>query len=127
MLEDVNPAEVLVRSLESRLDNIVFRLGFAVNRKQARQLVNHGFFLVNDKTVDIPSIQLKTGDKVYFRENAKKKLLYTQLEAKLKKYEAPTWLKLDKKAIQGEVIGLPTLEEVSPPAEISSIFEFYSR
>jgi len=127
MLEDINPAEILIRFLESRLDNVVFRLGLAINRKHARQLVNHGFFLVNGKTVDIPSIQLKTGDKVSFRDNAKKKVPYTQLEIKLKKYEAPSWLKLDKKAIQGEIVGLPTLEEVSPPAEISSIFEFYSR
>ena len=127
MLEDVNPAEILIRSLETRLDNVVFRLGFSINRKHGRQLVNHGFFLLNGKNVDIPSMKVKLGDKISFRENSKVKVPFTQLAEKLKTYEPPVWLKLDKKDVEGEIIGLPTLKEVSPPAEISSIFEFYSR
>ncbi len=122
-----NPAEVLIRKLESRLDNVIFRLGFAANRAQARQLVSHGFFLVNSKQVDIPSFCLRKGDKISIRLNMQKKRVFERLPVILKNYEAPKWLKLDKNKMEGEVKALPTLEEASPPAEISSIFEFYSR
>jgi small subunit ribosomal protein S4 len=122
-----NPAELLVKELESRLDSTVFRLGFAANRVQARQLVSHGHFLVNGKTTDIPSFSLKKGDKVNIRPNSLKKPVFEKLSVNLKKFETPSWLKLDKDKLQGEFIGVPNLEEVAPPAEISSIFEFYSR
>ncbi len=122
-----NPAELLIQKLETRLDNIIFRLGFAINRTQARQMVSHGQFLVNDKKVDIPSFTAKKGDKISFCPKFQDKEIFKRLDVSLKKYEAPVWLKLDKKKVDGEVIGLPTLEEASPPAEISSIFEFYSR
>lgn len=122
-----NPAELLVKELESRLDSTVFRLGFTVNRIQARQLVSHGHFLVNGKTVDIPSFSLKKGDKISIRPNSLKKPSFEKLSANLKKYQTPSWLKLDKEKIEGEFSGVPNLEEVAPPAEISSIFEFYSR
>ncbi|MBU3964398.1 30S ribosomal protein S4 [Patescibacteria group bacterium] len=122
-----NPAELLVKELESRLDNTVFRLGIASNRAQARQLVSHGHFSVNGKPVDIPSFSLKKGDKVSIRPNSLKKPVFEKLSVNIKKYQAPTWLKLDKEKIEGEFIGKPNLEEVAPPAEISSIFEFYSR
>jgi small subunit ribosomal protein S4 len=124
---DENPAELLIRKLETRLDNVVFRLGFAINRAQARQMVSHGQFLVNNKKVDIPSFRVKNGDKISFCPSSQKKEIFKRLDVSLKKYETPKWLKLDKKKIEGEAIGLPTLEEASPPAEISSIFEFYSR
>jgi len=124
---DENPAELLIRKLETRLDNIVFRLGFSVNRTQARQMVSHGEFLVNNKKVDIPSFSVKKGDKISFSPKFQKKEIFKRLDVSLKKYETPKWLKLDKKKVEGEVIGLPTLVEASPPAEISSIFEFYSR
>jgi len=122
-----NPAEILVRKLENRLDNVVFRLGMAANRTQARQMICHGHFLVNGKPVDIPSFILKKGDKVSIRPNSQKKTIFQNLKQTLKKQQAPSWLKLDKTKIEGEIVGLPTLEETSPPAEISSIFEFYSR
>jgi len=122
-----NPAELLVKELESRLDNTVFRLGLAPNRAQARQLVSHGHFLVNGKPVDIPSFSLRKGDKISIRPNSLKKPVFEKLPANLKKYQTPSWLKLDKEKMEGEFIGVPNLEEVAPPAEISSIFEFYSR
>jgi len=124
---DQNPAELLIRKLETRLDNVIFRLGFSINRAQARQMVSHGEFLVNSKKVDIPSFQVKKGDKISFCPKFQKKEIFKRLDVSLKKYETPKWLKLDKAKVEGEVIGLPTLEEASPPAEISSIFEFYSR
>ena len=125
--KDENPAEGLIRKLESRLDNAVFRLGMAANRRQARQLVSHSHFLVNGKPVDIPSFSLRKGDKVSIRPASQKRETFNRLPINLKKFEAPSWLKLDKKKIEGEVVGPPTLEEAAAPAEISSIFEFYSR
>jgi len=122
-----NPAEGLIRKLETRLDNIVFRLGFAVNRVQARQMVSHRHFLVNGKPVNIPSFSLRKGDRISVRPSSQEKEIFKKLDASLKKYQEPSWLHLDKSKIEGEVVALPALEEVAPPAEISSIFEFYSR
>ncbi len=122
-----NPAELLIRKLELRLDNAIFRLGFSLNRAQARQLVSHGHFLVNGKSVDIPSFSLRKGDKISIRLNSQKKEVFGKLTVSLDKYEAPSWLKLNKDKKEGEVIAFPALEEASPPAEISSIFEFYSK
>lgn len=125
--EAVDAQELLIRKLESRLDNVVFRLGFASSRIQARQMVSHGHFLVNGKPVDIPSMELKKGDKISIRESSIDKNIFKNLSAGLKKYEAPVWLKLDVDKLEGEVLGLPTLEIASPPAEIPIIFEYYSK
>lgn len=126
-VKEENPAEILIRILESRLDNVVFRLGFAESRKQARQLVVHGHFLVNDKPIRKPSAVLRKGDKISVRPSSQKSEFFIKLSPKLKKLETASWLVLDRKKIEGEIQGLPTLEEALPPAEISSIFEFYSR
>jgi len=122
-----NMADLLIEKLESRLDSIVFRLGFASSRAQARQFVSHGFFLVNGKKVNIPSYQVKKGDKISLREKVRQKEVFRNISSFLKKYRPPSWVKVDAEKLEGEVIGKPSLEEVSPPAEISSIFEFYSR
>lgn len=122
-----NMADLLIEKLESRLDNIVFRLGFASSRAQARQFVSHGFFLVNGKKVNIPSYQVKKGDKISLREKVRQKEVFRNISSFLKKYRPPSWVRVDAEKLEGEVIGKPSLEEVSPPAEISSIFEFYSR
>lgn len=120
-------ANLLIKKLESRLDNLVFRFGFAVSRSQARQLVSHGHFLVNGKRVKSPSYQVKKGDKITILPQKRGKKIFQSLNSFLKKYQPSSWLKLDKEKLEGEVIGEPTLEEVAPPVEISSIFEFYSR
>ncbi len=126
-VKEENPAELLIRILESRLDNVVFRLGFAESRSQARQLVTHGHFLVNNKPIRRPSAILKKGDRVSIRPNSQKSAFFIKLPPRLKKAETASWLFLDKKKIEGEIRGLPTAEEAFPPAEISSIFEYYSR
>ena len=118
---------LLIQKLESRLDNVVYRLGFAASRSQAKQMTTHGHFLVNGKKVDVPSCQIKKGDVVSLRPSSKAKPLFANITAILKKSTPPLWLKLDPAKLEGKVIGEPNLEEVSPPAEISSIFEFYSR
>jgi len=117
----------LIRRLEKRLDNVVFRMGFAKSRVQARQLVSHGFFLINGKTVDIPSYQVKKGDAVALKENKKAKGVFKELANELKRKEVPAWLSLDKEKLEAKSIGEPNLDEVKPPAEIPLIFEFYSR
>lgn len=122
-----NAADFLIQRLESRLDNTVFRLGFASSRSQARQFVSHGHFLVNGKPVNISAYQLKKGDRITIRSQSQKKKIFEHLPVYLKKHQFPSWLKLNPEKLEGEVLGFPTLEEASPPAEVSTIFEFYSR
>ncbi len=117
----------LIKKLESRLDNVIFRLGFASSRAQARQLVNHGHFSIDGKAVNIPSYQLKKGNKITLRPTSREKNIFQNLQTKLKKYQPPSWLSLDIKTLTGKVTAVPSLEEVVPPAEIPIIFEFYSR
>jgi len=120
-------ANLLIQKLESRFDNVVFRLGFASSRSQARQFVSHGHFLINGKRVNVPACQLKKGDKIAIRPASRKSKVFNNLIPLLKKHQAPAWLKLNAEKLEGEIIGIPTLEEAAPPAEISTIFEYYSR
>ncbi len=117
----------LIGVLESRLDNVVFRLGFAASRKTARQIVSHGHFAVNDKPVDVPSYSVKKGDKISLKPGSLKKAFFQKLSSSLKKYNPPSWLKLDSKNLEGKVVNSPNLDEAAPPVELSSIFEFYSK
>jgi small subunit ribosomal protein S4 len=122
-----NTAEELVVKLESRFDNVVFRLGFAPSRSQAQQLVSHGLLMVNGKNIDTPSHEMKIGDVITPRPQKIKKTLFLNLQNILKKYKAPSWLLLNAEKMEGKIVSKPTIEESAPPAEISSIFEFYSR
>lgn len=122
-----NVSAELIKRLEKRLDNVVFRLGFAKSRVQARQLVSHGYFLINGKPVNIPSYAVEKGDTVSIKEHKKQKGIFKELSVQLKRKEAPVWLVLDKDKFEAKAIGEPSLEEVNPPAEISLVFEFYSR
>jgi len=117
----------LIRVLERRLDNVIFRLGFAKSRVAARQLVSHGYFLINGKPVNIPSYQVKKDDIVAVKENKKAKGVFKDIVNELKRKETPAWLSLNKEKLESKTIGEPNLDEVKPPAEISLIFEFYSR
>ena len=117
----------LIRRLEKRLDNVVFRLGLAKSRAQARQLVSHSYFLVNEKPVNIPSYEVKKNDVISLKQNKKAKNIFTSLSVSLKNQEIPSWLVLDKEKLEAKTTGEPSLDEVKPPAEISLIFEFYSR
>ena len=122
-----NTAELLVEKLESRLDNVVFRLGFCLSRKQAKQIVNHGHFLVNGRKVDIPSYQVKKGDVISVKPADKKKPFLKDIANILKKHQAPSWIEFNKEKLEAKIAGKPNLQEASPPAEISAIFEFYSK
>lgn len=116
-----------IQKLEMRLDNAVFRLGFASSHAQARQLITHGHISINGRFVNIPSCQLKKGDKVSIRPSSSKKKIFENLPATLKKHKPVSWLKLDAEKLEGEIVGLPSMEDANPISEISSIFEYYSR
>ncbi len=122
-----NTQTLLVQNLEKRLDNVIYRLGFAASRRTARQLVNHNHFLVNGKRVNISSFQVKKGDKITFKESSRNKKIFQNLDIGLKKSQRPVWLKLDVKKLEAVILGEPSTEEVALPVEISHIFEFYSR
>jgi small subunit ribosomal protein S4 len=117
----------LIRKLEKRLDNVIFRLGFAKTRASARQLVSHSYFLINGKPVNIASYQVKKDDIISVKEHKKGKGVFKDLANELKRRETPMWLSIDKDTLEAKTIGEPSLDEVKPPAEISTIFEFYSR
>lgn len=124
-LEDAGT--LLIKKLENRLDNAVFQAGFAVSRIQARQLVSHGYFLVNGRKINIPSYQIKKGDKINLHPKVSKKAVFLNIASLFKKRKAPSWIKVDQEKLEAEIIGQANLEETTPPAEISSIFEFYSK
>jgi len=118
---------LFIKMLESRLDNVIFRLGFVLSRAKARQLVSHGFFLVNGKTMNFPAHQLKKGDVVKLKPEKSKKEIAKQFKNLVKKQTPPSWLKLNPEKLEAKVVGEPTPEEAAPPVEIAAIFEFYSR
>lgn len=122
-----DPTASLIKILETRLDNVIFRLGWASSRRQARQLVSYGHFLVNRKSIDTPSYQAKSGDIISIKPQKMKKAVFQNLQNLLKKYKTPSWLELNIEKLEGKVTGEPTLEEAAPPVEVSAIFEFYSR
>jgi small subunit ribosomal protein S4 len=120
-------ADYLIQKIESRLDNVVFKLGIASSRAWARQLVSHGHILVNEKRVNIPSFSVKKGDKISVKPGSIKKNVFQNLLSSLKKYDGPSWLDLSVKKLEGKVLDVPSLEEASLNVEITSIFEHYSR
>ncbi len=118
---------LLIKRLESRFDNVVFQMGFAGSRPKARQIISHGYFLINNRKVNIPSYEIKKGDKITLHPKAGKKALFQGLAISLKKHKSPSWIKVDPGKLEAEIISEPNLEEMAPPAEVSSIFEFYSK
>ncbi len=123
-----NTESSIIRMLESRLDNVVFRLGFATSRAQARQLVNHCHFLVNGGSVNIPSYQTKRGDKITLREKSINNSYFNNVKNEIKKSTPPSWLKFDKEKNIGEVIGVPALDESGiDHQDLFTTIEFYSR
>jgi len=117
----------LMDALESRLDNVVFRLGFAPSRLAARQLVSHNNILVNGKPVNLPSYHVVKGDVVSVAPRKTKKNYFTQLQTFLKTHKTPQWLTLDPQNLEGKKTGNVSIEELAMPIEIGSVFEFYAR
>lgn len=120
--------ENLLRYLEQRADNAVYRAGYAVSRRAARQLVTHGHFELNGRRVDIPSIRLKAGDKLVVRTNSRKSDYFTRLDdVSPAANDIPAWLKANRKKFELEVTGLPAREEAEPDINEQLIVEYYSR
>lgn len=120
-------SQLLLQNLETRLDSIVFRIGMAETRAQAKQLVSHGHVAVNGKPVDIPSYHLQLGDVVGVRASSAKKPFFVNLKVAFQKYQPLPWIELEKDKLEAKLVKLPTREEIKPSVEIPLIFEFYSR
>lgn len=121
--------ENLLQMLEQRLDNVVYRAGFATSRRAARQLVGHGHFLLNGRRVDIPSIRVKAGDEITVRPKSTKSGYFTQIDDVVKNsVQSPlSWLKSDAKKLKIDVTGLPKREEADADINEQLIVEYYSR
>ena len=117
----------LLRVLESRLDNVVYRLGFADSRKQARQLVRHGHFSLNGRRTDIPSALVKAGDVVAVLPKSRETEYFKIVREGLARKGVPNWLELDVAAMSGRVASLPGRDEVEVPVNEQLVVEFYSR
>ena len=117
----------LLQILESRLDNVVFRLGLANTRKEARQLVNHGHILVNGSKVDIPSYLVKTGDVIAIREKSTSSARIKEIVEANEKRIIPKWLSMDKNKLEGRVLQLSDREDIDYDVEEHLIVELYSK
>ena len=119
--------ETLLALLERRLDNIVYRLGFANSRDEARQLVRHNHFLVNQSKVNIPSYLVKPGDVIDLREKSKKVVRVLEALEGVARRGVPQWLELDKDQMKGSMKGLPAREDITLPIQEKLIVELYSK
>lgn len=120
-----NTIETLIQFLELRLDNVVYKLGFAPTRSSARQLVTHGHIKVNDKKITIPSYSVKPNDKISFYKEKSKKIPYVLQMVEKKDYIPPSWLKRENAL--GKVVDKPNREEMEKIVDLQSVIEFYSR
>ncbi len=119
--------ESLLRLLETRLDNVVYRLGFAPSRAAARQLVNHGHFAINGRPTNAPSHQVRTGDTVAVREPRRDREPFKLAKETLPSHQAPEWLSLDAAALAGTVVALPRRDQMPLDLNEQLVVEYYSR
>jgi small subunit ribosomal protein S4 len=123
---DTRTGIALLTLLERRLDNVIYRAGFAKTRAQARQMVSHGLFTLNGRRVSIPSIQVREGDAIAVRDKSKKSPLFAEIIAD-KDFDHARWLKSDQKNIKTEVAALPSEEDLDQLIQTHLIVEFYSK
>ncbi len=119
--------EVLLQMCETRLDNVVYRLGFAPSRRAARQFVRHNHVAVNGHTTNIPSMEMKVGDVVEVRDRPRSRDIATRSLEAATNQQMPTWLSLDRQAFRAEVLSIPTREQIAPIVDEQAIVELYSR
>ena len=117
----------LLLLLESRLDNVVYRMGFAASRKQARQLVRHNHFLVNSKKVNIPSYQVKPGDEIGVKEKSRKVAQIVEAMETVVRRGVPDWIDVDKEKVTGTLKALPSREDLTMPIQEQLVIELYSK
>ena len=113
--------------LEKRLDNVMYRTGMFNTRRQARQAVNHGHFLINDKKVNIPSYEIKEGDKISWKEKSKKSSLFEIATSNTKNNDTAKWLSLDKNELSVQINNLPSASDAELEIDTRQIVEYYSR
>jgi small subunit ribosomal protein S4 len=119
--------ELLLQQLERRLDNVVFRLGFAISRRQARQIVRHGHIDVNGRRVNIPSFQVSVGDEIQVREKARKFTAVEVAREFASHQPVANWLEVDRDNLKGRVLNLPKREDINLPVNEQLIVELYSK
>ena len=119
--------QALLQQLETRLDNVAYRLGFAVSRRQARQIVRHGHIEVNGRKVNIPSYEVKAGDEIAVRENSRKVPTIVQALDYTSHQPAPLWLEINREALRGRVVAIPKREDINLPINEQLIVELYSK
>ena len=119
--------EALLQRLETRLDNVVFRLGFASSRAQARQLVAHGHFAVNGTATNLPSYSMKPGDRVEVRESRRSREAFKVIKETIRSHTAPEWLSLDAAQLAGSVSTLPRRDQMPLDLSEQLVVEYYSR
>lgn len=124
-LKGAGIADRFYEELESRLDNVIYRMGLAPTRRAGRQMVSHGHFIVNDKKVTIPSYEVKQGDLIKIREGSKGKKLFEGIVEKNKEYVAPKWVSFDWSKMEGKILAKPLRTETF--IDLNSVLEFYSR
>ena len=117
----------LLLLLESRLDNIVYRMGFATSRNQARQLIRHNHFLVNNKTANVPSYQVKIGDVIEIKEGSRKVPMFSEAMETVVRRGVPNWIEVDKDNFKGILKALPGREDLTMPMQEQLIVELYSK
>jgi small subunit ribosomal protein S4 len=125
--QDGLTGENLLIILERRLDNVVYRLGFASSRSQARQLVRHGHFELNGRRADIPSILVKPGDVISVKEKNKKLTYFKELAKEIEHRPVPDWMSRDSLNMTGRILGFPRREDINIPVNEQLIVEYYSR
>jgi small subunit ribosomal protein S4 len=119
--------EVLLQLLETRMDNIVYRMGFAANRSSARQLVRHGHFHVNGKPVDIPSYSIRVGDVIEVKDSSRDINIIKDSLSRVEQRGIPTWLEIDFQNFKGKVVQIPAREDIQLTAQEQLIIELYSK
>jgi small subunit ribosomal protein S4 len=133
LMEEANRTQgqsgtALLQFLERRLDNTVYRAGYAVSRRAARQLVTHGHFMLNGRRVDIPSIRIKAGDEITLREHSKSSDYFKRLDdTSPAPSDVPGWIKINRKQVSAKITGLPTRDDAEPDIKEQLIIEYYSR
>lgn len=124
---ELTPIDILHRSLEMRLDNLVYRMGLASTRRFARQMVSHGHITVNGRKTTIPSRQITLSDKIAVREGSKKLPLFDGLSERLADRPASSWISFDAKKMEGQVVMPPSTDAATPAGDLATVFSFYSR
>ena len=123
--KNIGVGDSIIETLERQFANIVFRLGLASSRTVARQLISHGHFSINKKKIKAPFYQLKVGEVISITPKSKELLIFKDLSDKLKKYDTPEWLSLDKEKLEGKLLALPNNMEM--PFDINLVVDYYSK